>query len=728
MDARVRGTDPRLSTGGPPRRTAAALLLAVLAAVLGLGGLAAPAATAAVPTTRVTPTPAPPDDADALPVRVEITEVAPTVLRPGEDLVVTARLTNTSPEPVADPRVLVHLERIRPGTRDDLQRWLDEPVTGRRVGDRVAQQQAQGPLEPGASLDVTLTVAAGNVGLLDRPDTWGARGLSVQATSGGRRVGLQRTFALWATESDDVPQARVSLLVPVVGPAAVPEGVELTAPGPTLGELVQPGHRLDAALETARSSADVALVVDPALLDAARTGTSQAAAWADELTSVAVGRDVVALPWSDPDLTALAHAGALDLLDAATDATDAAATAAVDGGRRLSARTDVLWAPGPLTDRATVDLAARSGASVLVMAPGDLPADRDVTGARTELASPGGTVLGIVPDATLTTLLTDPARLVPDATDATVVQRVLAELSVLARGSPQGLQHVLVALPRDAVPDPARIEAVLSAVQAAPWSRTAPLTALLGASGADEQRGAPPTTLTDPDALGTAQVERLAAARRATVAFAAVTDEPARLLTGVDQEVLAPLATAWRSDPAGRDRLVDAVVAVVDARRSGLTLARTSAQYFVSADNTVRFSVRNELPADARVRVQTVPRKACLRTEPSDTVAVRAGGEEVVTVAMHAIANCDVVVEAVLTSADGVPLAEPVTFDVRATPTIESVGTAVVGVLLAVGLVLGVVRTVRRGQSARRGARRVDDEAGTRPLPVLGGTPEGDSR
>lgn len=727
MDARVRGAGPRQRTGGPPRRPAAALLLAVLAAVLGLGGLAAPAATAAAPASRVTPTPAP-SESDALPVRVEITDVAPTVLRPGEDLAVTARLTNTSPDTVADPRVLVHLERIRPGTRDDLQRWLDEPLTGRRVGDRVAQVLTEAPLEPGASVEVTVTVAAGNVGLLDRPDTWGARGLAVQAMSAGRRVGLQRSFVLWATESDDVPQARVSVLVPVVGPAPVPEDVDLTAPGQSLTEMVQPGRRLDAALEVARSSPDVALVIDPALIDTARTGTSQAAAWADELTAVAVGRDVVALPWSDPDLTALAHAGATDLLTAATEATVAATTAAVDGGRRLSARTDVLWAPGPSTDQATVDLAAQSGASVLVMAPGDLPADRDVTGARTELPSADGTVLGLVPDATLTALLTDPARLVPDATDATVVQRVLAELSVLARGSPQGLQHVLVALPRDAVPDPARIEAVLRGIQAAPWSRTAPLTALLGARGADEQRGTPPTTHADPEALPPGQVERLVTARRATVAFAAVTDEPARLLAGVDAQTLAPLATAWREDPALRDRLVEAVVAAVDARRSGLTLARTSDQYFVSADNTVRFSVRNELPADAHVRVHTTPRKACLRTEPSDTVVVRAGGEEVVTVAMHAIANCEVVVEAVLTGGDGVPLAEPVTFEVRATPTIESVGTAVVGVLLAVGLVLGVVRTVRRGQSARRGARRVDDEAGTRPLPVLGGTPEGDGR
>jgi hypothetical protein len=52
-------------------------------------------------------------------------------------------------------------------------------------------------------------------------------------------------------------------------------------------------------------------------------------------------------------------------------------------------------------------------------------------------------------------------------------------------------------------------------------------------------------------------------------------------------------------------------------------------------------------------------------------------------------------------------------------PTITSVGTIVVGVLLAVGLVLGIVRTIRRGQSGRRGSRVDPDKPA--PLPVLGG-------
>ena len=74
-------------------------------------------------------------------------------------------------------------------------------------------------------------------------------------------------------------------------------------------------------------------------------------------------------------------------------------------------------------------------------------------------------------------------------------------------------------------------------------------------------------------------------------------------------------------------------------------------------------------------------------------------------------------------------MSPPVQFTAQVAPTIESIGTIVVGVLLAIGLVLGIVRTIRRGQSARRGAR-TEAEAGTSTsLPVLGGTaPEDDSR
>ena len=131
--------------------------------------------------------------------------------------------------------------------------------------------------------------------------------------------------------------------------------------------------------------------------------------------------------------------------------------------------------------------------------------------------------------------------------------------------------------------------------------------------------------------------------------------------------------------------------------------------------------MRNDLAVPATVRVEVTPRKACLEVGEIEAVTVEAESETSVRVPLHARANCSVVVSARLTASDGLAVSAPVEFDVQVAPTIESIGTVVVGVLLAVGLVLGIVRTVRRGQSARRGARTEAEADAPTSLPVLGG-------
>lgn len=753
----ARPTARRLPT---VRQRPAALRLLAGAAVLtvGLLGAVAPAHAA---TTTVAGTAAA-STARALPVTVQVLDVAPTVLRPGQDLVVRVRLTNDGTTAIERPGATVRIERIRPGTRAELQAWLDSPTdAGGRVGAYAASATSDVPLAPGAQTELVATVRAQDVGLLDRPDVWGARGLAVEATDGGTRVGLQRTFVLWAPEGQ-YTQARVSVVTPVVGGATVPEDVEVDGPGPTAAELTAPDGRLTALLDVVRPFDDVALAVDPALLadvteppaapgtpadpDAtaeptpAPTGTATpdqvtsdapddaddapapgvSPAWADDLRSLAAGRDVVALPWSDPDLAALAHAGDTALLAAATDATAAGADALGLAG----ARTDVLLAPGPSTDQPTAELAAEAGAQVLVTAAGDLAATGDVTvGARSEVTTGTGPLTALTPDPVLSQLLTDPTVLDPAATPATALARTLAELSVIARAGTLAPPHVLVTTPRTWQADPDLVAAVLTGVQESPWSRTTPLTALLGTTSDTEQRTPLPASATAETELAPEQVRRLDDARSAAIDFAQVSDDATDLLAGLDEAVLAPLSVAWRSDVGARQAVVDGVVAAVDARRTGLSIAPLSTQRIISASGDLRFSVRNELAVPASVRIVASPRKACLRTEPSELVTLEPGAERVVQVPLHAVANCEVQVEAVVTTSAGTPVSPTLTFQASVTPTIESVGTAVVGVLLLVGLVLGIVRTVRRGQSARRGARLVH-ESDARSLPVLGGIPE----
>ncbi|OZB48860.1 MAG: hypothetical protein B7X40_06310 [Cellulomonas sp. 14-74-6] len=180
------------------------------------------------------------------------------------------------------------------------------------------------------------------------------------------------------------------------------------------------------------------------------------------------------------------------------------------------------------------------------------------------------------------------------------------------------------------------------------------------------------------------------------------------------------MLTAWRSSPGDRDALAARLVQAIDDRRSGLSLAPVSNLNVISASVPYRFAVRNGLPVPVTVRVAVHPRKSCLGAATSDAVTVSAGAEASVPVVLHAAANCEVIVDAQVTDLAGQPVGTGAQFTARVAPTVESVGTAVVGALLAIGLVLGIVRTVRRGQSARRGARRTSEDESP-PLPPLGG-------
>jgi hypothetical protein len=229
-------------------------------------------------------------------------------------------------------------------------------------------------------------------------------------------------------------------------------------------------------------------------------------------------------------------------------------------------------------------------------------------------------------------------------------------------------------------------------------------------------KGALPASADDPAQLAPDSVRALAAARDRAIAFSTVAKEPDELLAGVDAEVVAPLAVAWRSEPGQRADLVARVLADVGARTSGLSIGRLSDVNVINSIGEIRMTVSNDLTVPVEVLLTVQPRKPCLEVEEVPVVSVDAKSTKVVPVTLRARANCDVVVVSRLTSADGTPVSEPVAFTARVTPMIESVGTVVVGILLAIGLVLGIVRTVRRGQSARRGSR-IDGEVPPVPVP-----------
>lgn len=644
------------------RRAAAALLTLVVAALALLAG---------APATAATPTPTPSETSAA---RLDVTAITPQVLTQGEDLTVSVQVRNSGDEALDQPRVDLLLSRFRLVDRQAVADWQAGTSTV-STGSSVASVTLDTPLEAGASAQVDLVVPADSVRLAN---VWGPRGLTVVLRDGRTEITRERTFLLWQS-TEQIPRAQVALLVPVTG--------DVRDAG-----LVSPGGRLDRLAAALGTSADLAAAVDPALLAAAQAADGAAAGWAERVNGLLTGREAFALPWADVDVST-------------TDADLLGQARSLSQQRTPSLRGDLAWAAPSAPDERTAAAVRASVGTALVVG-----ADEALDASPATVTTGSGDLTVLSADPVLTDTFTDSGT-----SAASAAQLMLADLAVVARD--ESAAGLLIAPDRDWRADPARVTAVMSALSSAPWVRLTTVAALLGQPTTAVEL---PTRTHDEARIGADQVQALSSAWTGLTQFAQVTSDPAAVLEGAQEKVLAPLSVSWRDDPAGRTALVQATVADLDSRRAGLSVAPASDLTVTAATSVARFAVTNDLATDVTVQVQVTPRKGCLETALSDPVTLAAGDEASVPVTLHATANCEVQVEVVLVDPSGVGLSAPVELTARVQPTIESVFTLVVGAVLAIGLVLGLIRTVRRGQSARRGPRELA-EADDVPLGVLGG-------
>ena len=95
------------------------------------------------------------------------------------------------------------------------------------------------------------------------------------------------------------------------------------------------------------------------------------------------------------------------------------------------------------------------------------------------------------------------------------------------------------------------------------------------------------------------------------------------------------------------------------------------------------------------------PRSPRLVAESDVEVTIAARSTERVAVPVRAVANGDTEVVVTVRAPDGALLGEPVEVEVRVRADWETRGMLVVGAVLAGVLVVGLVRTIRRGPRAR---------------------------
>ena len=399
------------------------------------------------------------------------------------------------------------------------------------------------------------------------------------------------------------------------------------------------GKRLGDLLKIAKDNASakgLTYLVDPALLDDAQAAgkahtvmskgatqrspaNAEATAWLDDLREALSGHPVVATPYADPDVAALAHNG----VDEFTKIAIANAGSVAKDILRRDVITDINWPVGGLIDYDGLDLLATGGVDTVLLNALNLPPvmpTATTPDAVATVQSVNGPVTALVADQGLSEAL-GAATSAPGAALLSR-QRFIAETAMISAEPVTTARTVIAAPPRRWDPDPAYVSDLVKTAASLPWLAPATLDTVRPGKGIPTPRAG--LTYTDQDRrreLGKpylTSVKRINA--RADLTAAITTAEDFEVF---DQSLLRLVSSAWRTKAEIAAPYIERVGATVDGRIGMVTITGTEQsrlRTLAGTNGEVPISVHNGLTglgSQVSVRLKVTSRQRdLLRIEP----------------------------------------------------------------------------------------------------------------
>ena len=654
---------------------------------------------------------------------ITLSTIGPTLVDPTTTVTVTGTITNTGTAPL--DLVTARLRLVRSSLdRAEVAEWSDgsDERRGVVVGTPIDIQPRSIPVA--TSVPFTLSTPASQLGLAGQP--FGAYGLAVEARAQGelgrQQVALVRTSIQWQPGRKEYAVQEIAWLVPITGHQIGPE--------PGADQVVAalgPGSRLRRVLDAA-STPGVAWAVDPSLLQAvqqaaapavpddigptpgptaapdpaaADTARATAAGFLADLRAAAAGREVLELPYADPDLSAVTAGGRADLVRDA----QAAGAGIIEQVLGITPVTGVAWPADGWASDATLGRLASVGVRDVVLDARSrrlvdpLPYTPD---AAADLA---GGVTGWLADPALSTLVAGARN-----RDVLRVQRLLAETAATTSERPGLARRLLVTAPRDQDLDPAAFRDLVTATSSVPWLSVVPVTVLRTpppGTGSGDTADLPRHATAPPTSVERAQLsaQHVAAVRRMRGSLAAlgeVVDPPSSLTDVLQRSTLALLSASWRGQPDPLTARRAAVARQVGALTGGVRVLPSSVN-FLASSGRLQITVANDLTqavSGLRLRVTSTNPRLRVRTRDVAAPALAANTRAQVQVPVQAVASGTVRLNAQLVSPSGRPLGASVPVRVRVQPT-DTWALWVLGAVAALVFAIGLVRALRRPRRAR---------------------------
>ncbi|MBG0826955.1 hypothetical protein HS041_04115 [Planomonospora sp. ID67723] len=566
----------------------------------------------------------------------------------------------------------------------------------------------------------------------------------------GQQVAVQRTLVTYLPREVKAPRTRLSVLLPIVDqPRRADDG---TFVDERLPASLAAGERLGDLLKVAQDTSSVkglTWVVDPALLDDARAmgaahwvksggeaerrpGDAAASGWLDSLRTALADLPVVAVPYADPDVAALAHNGLDDITGTGVEAAGRVTRETL--GRDV--RTDVGWPVGGAIDHDGLDLLATAGIGTVLLNAASLPPVPDAA-AVPGAVTPPATAPAVTPDAVATVhtvngpvraLVADPV--LSDVLAATTAapgaallnrQRFIAETAMISSEPAAARRTVLAVPPRRWSPDPAYVTELVKTAASLPWVAPVTLGSVKAAKTPFPRSGLTYTVQDRDKELGKpymGSVRRVGSRADLTAAVTVASD-----FDVFDLALLRLSSSAWRGREGDAVKYAERVRETIDSRIAKVWITGndpSQIRTLAGTDGEVPISVRNELESDEGVAVRvkvTSKDPGLLKIEPyKDEMVISGGQTQTIRIPMTSEASGQTTVTVQLTTSDGRKYGQRVKLTVRTTGY-TAITLVIVGAALVVMLAAVVMRVLRR-----RGARRTAAAARSRQTAVPAGS------
>ena len=440
-------------------------------------------------------------------------------------------------------------------------------------------------------------------------------------------------------------------------------------------------------------------------------------------------KEVVALPFADPDLASLAHNGTnvTGSLNHLKEATDVAADT-VDSILHVEPTTDFAWPVNGAVDPSIVKVATSAGADKVIARSDSLVETGGLPYTPSAARPIGGGTTAVVADARMSTAFQ--GNLTKASNSTLAVQRFLAQ-SLALNLQTNKQRSVVVAPQRMPTTSQAQTMAeAVTALQDGTWAQSQDLTAAATAkpdSGATTQV---PAASEYPSSLRKQQLPRSAFEQVATTQdkldrFKVILTKQSRVVTPFGRAMNREMSTSWRGRAAEAADYRNGIEAYVDSLAGQVTLIDKSETKLSGRSATIPVTVQNNLVQGVDHLVLRLTSKSPRRLEiegedfAEQRVAVSGGHSQTVKFTTSAQANGQATVVAQLFTEDGQPYGAPVTFDVKVTEF-----TATVMLVIGGGFLLLVLAGFRMYTQRKRAAARAAEEDGSRETSETEGDPE----